>query len=401
MGDDPLLRLGILREPTLEEQLLASQIQIKAAAEIAQRLAAARRQTDRHPSEAQQEAGNYAKGKLPWKGLVIAVENPKGSVRSGTGKDGKAWSITMACDYGYFLGSTGKDKDHVDVFLGPLPECELVYVVNQVDPATGKFDEHKVLLGFTDETSARAGYLANYEDGWGGLGSIKAMTLDTFKGWLTAGPRTKQAEENDNGVSQRTVPVAAGDKQGGVSGGAEEAAGVPGVPGALPAGAGQALQPADAADASAGGGSRDEPRATVAVDLDGTLARNREPFDPGVIGDPRPGAKKWMEAFRQAGARLVIFTVRGDKELVRTWLTRHQIPFDYINENPDQPPDSSGKVIADFYLDDRAVNAAGPWSQVGQDIMDRMDKMAGTLACFSDPENLLELLQLMRYETSE
>jgi hypothetical protein len=95
----------------------------------------------------------------------------------------------------------------------------------------------------------------------------------------------------------------------------------------------------------------------VAVDLDGTLAEEVHPHDPEVIGAPRRGAKKWMKLLRKAGVRIIIFTVRDKPELIGKWLKQHGMPFDHINENPDQPPGTSGKVMADVYWDNRAFNA--------------------------------------------
>ncbi|WP_221366320.1 hypothetical protein, partial [Aeromonas caviae] len=143
------------------------------------------------PTEAQKEAGNYKKGHLKLQGLDIALENPKGSTRSGTDQDGRAWHSTMAHDYGYIKRTLGADGDHVDVFIGDKPDSETVYVVDQVDPKTGKFDEHKVMMGFADEQAAREGYLGNYEAGWKGLGAIKAMPVESFKRWVKEGDTTK------------------------------------------------------------------------------------------------------------------------------------------------------------------------------------------------------------------
>lgn len=129
---------------------------------------------------------------------------------------------------------------------------------------------------------------------------------------------------------------------------------------------------------------------TIAVDLDGTLAEIMEPFDPKRIGVVRTGAVKWMKAFKAAGARLIIFTVRGDKEQVAAWLEENEIPYDFINENPDQPEGTSGKVIADVYWDDRAVNAkdlAGSARKV-----ERLIKSAGDAYGVVDAYELLERL---------
>lgn len=163
------------------------QLTTHATSEPVRQIEAARAEVAPEPTEAQKEAGNYKKGHLTLKGLDIALENPKGSTRSGTDQDGRAWQSTMAHDYGYIKRTQGADGDHVDVFIGDKPESEMVYVVDQVDPKTGKFDEHKVMMGFADEHAARAGYLGNYEEGWQGLGAIKAMPVDAFKRWVKRG----------------------------------------------------------------------------------------------------------------------------------------------------------------------------------------------------------------------
>jgi hypothetical protein len=144
----------------------------------------AAKDTDTAPTEAQKKSGNYAKGKVSWQGLPLSIENPAGSTRSGTSAAGKKWSTQMRHHYGYILGSKGRDKDHVDVFVKPNTDSGfMVYVVNQVRPATGAFDEHKCMLGFATKAEAEQAYLANYEKGWKGLGSIVPMPLPKFKQW--------------------------------------------------------------------------------------------------------------------------------------------------------------------------------------------------------------------------
>ncbi|WP_368169719.1 LPD38 domain-containing protein [Aeromonas sp. R4-3] len=167
------------------------QLTTPATSEPVQQIEAARAEVAPEPTKAQREAGNYKKGHLKLQGLDIALENPKGSTRSGTDQDGKVWQSTMAHDYGYIKRTLGADGDHVDVFIGDKPDSEMVYVVDQVDPKTGEFDEHKVMMGFADEQAAREGYLANYEQGWEGLGAIKSMPVDTFKRWVKEGDTTK------------------------------------------------------------------------------------------------------------------------------------------------------------------------------------------------------------------
>ncbi len=64
-----------------------------------------------------------------------------------------------------------------------------VYVVDQIDPKTGEFDEHKIMYGFGSEAEARDAYLSNYEEGWQGLGRITGVDKDTFDKWLDSSDR--------------------------------------------------------------------------------------------------------------------------------------------------------------------------------------------------------------------
>lgn len=137
------------------------------------------------PSEAQREAGNYRKGHIKVQGLDISIENPQGSTRSGTDRDGKTWSVQMQDHYGYFRLTKGKDKEHIDTFVGPSPDAGMAYVVDQVEPSTGKFDEHKVMLGYASENEAREAYRRNYSEDWRGLGAITAMPVSKLKEWLS------------------------------------------------------------------------------------------------------------------------------------------------------------------------------------------------------------------------
>src|SRR5690606_21328555 len=145
-------------------------------------VAAAVAATELDPSELQREAGNYRKGKVRLHGLLISIENPKGSQRRPDWKP-------LAAHYGYINRTEGKDGDHVDVFIGPHLKSEIVFVVDQVT-AGGHFDEHKCLLGYTNAAAAKAAYLENYPNGWR-CGPVTSLTIDQFKAWLAAGDQTK------------------------------------------------------------------------------------------------------------------------------------------------------------------------------------------------------------------
>lgn len=162
-------------------------------ASFGERLKSAIAETETEPTEAQKKAGNYKKGHLSFGGYDYTVETPKGVTRSGKDEQGKPWSVTMQDTYGYILGKIGVDGDHIDMFINDAADLDTfdgnVYVVDQVNPETGEFDEHKVMYGYPSEEAATEAYLANYSKGWKGLGKVTSVPKATFDKWLESSDR--------------------------------------------------------------------------------------------------------------------------------------------------------------------------------------------------------------------
>jgi hypothetical protein len=137
-----------------------------------------------YPTAGRAQAGNYRKGHIRISGLDISIENPIGSHRR------PEWPA-LSAHYGYIRRTAGADGDHVDVFVkegtsetynGP------VFVIDQ--EIGGKFDEHKVMIGWRDRDAAVSAYLACYQAGWQ-VGPVTALTFDEFKAWLKDGDTTR------------------------------------------------------------------------------------------------------------------------------------------------------------------------------------------------------------------
>ena len=160
---------------------------------FSERLKNAIAETETEPTEAQKKAGNYKKGHLSFGGYDFTVETPKGAIRSGKDEQGKPWSVTMHDTYGYILGKIGVDGDHIDMFINDAADLDSfdgnVYVVDQVNPETGEFDEHKVMYGYPDEAAATKAYLSNYSKVWKGLGKVTSVPKATFDKWLESSDR--------------------------------------------------------------------------------------------------------------------------------------------------------------------------------------------------------------------
>jgi len=157
------------------------------------RIDKASEEVNTNPTDAQKEAGNYKKGHIKFDGFDISIENPKGSTRKGTDPDGNKWEAVLPADYGYFRGTVGKDKDHIDVFIGSKPESDKIYVVDQINPKTGNFDESKVMLGFDNVSRARNTYEKAYPKDWKGLKAITRTNKEGLKDWFENGRKCATA----------------------------------------------------------------------------------------------------------------------------------------------------------------------------------------------------------------
>lgn len=125
-----------------------------------------------------------AKGVAEFQGVSIALESPKGTMRSGVTPDGAEWETVLQDDYGEIEDTKGADGDPVDAFVGTNYDSDKVFVVDQIVPKTGKFDEHKVIFGAEVQEQAENIYTRNYDKNWKGLGAITEMSMKEFKTWV-------------------------------------------------------------------------------------------------------------------------------------------------------------------------------------------------------------------------
>lgn len=168
-------------------------------ARTADDVARAGERVNTEPTEAQAAAGNYSKGHVRLHGLDIAIENPKGSERSGVGDNGRRWTTKLdKAAYGYVKKTEGADGDQVDVYIGDKPESDRAFVIDQYDPKTGKFDETKTVLGVETRDEALAIYDHGFSDGTGpqrrkGVTEMSAAEFGEYLKGDTTGPAATEA----------------------------------------------------------------------------------------------------------------------------------------------------------------------------------------------------------------
>lgn len=94
---------------------------------------------------------------------------------------------------------------------------------------------------------------------------------------------------------------------------------------------------------------------TIAVDFDGTITKY-SPYP--IMGDIRPQIKPFLQKLHDNGYRLVLYTCRTGKYYNEALvaLQQHDLYdlFDWDMENRTASKEC-GKVVASFYLDDRAL----------------------------------------------
>lgn len=101
---------------------------------------------------------------------------------------------------------------------------------------------------------------------------------------------------------------------------------------------------------------------TVCIDIDGTISRYIEWVDAKTFGEVLPHCAETIHHLKADGWFVIIYTTRADKAEIKRFLDANNIPFDAINENPNQPPNAEGgKPYADVYVDDRAIQFDGDW----------------------------------------
>ena len=114
----------------------------------------------------------------------------------------------------------------------------------------------------------------------------------------------------------------------------------------------------------------------IAVDLDGVILNfNWDSWvrnDMRYFGTPIKGAKRALRRLRKRGYKIIIHTCRANPILnssyspdelymkIKKILIKNEIPFDEIWLG-------TGKPLADYYIDDRAVKFES-WEQVLEEI---------------------------------
>lgn len=92
---------------------------------------------------------------------------------------------------------------------------------------------------------------------------------------------------------------------------------------------------------------------TICVDFDGTVVEHVYP----EVGREVPGAVEVLQRLVDNGVRIILWTIRHDRELKDAvdWFSDRGIPLFGVNKNPEQDWTTSPKSYANHYIDVAAI----------------------------------------------
>ena len=127
----------------------------------------------------------------------------------------------------------------------------------------------------------------------------------------------------------------------------------------------------------------------ICVDFDGTIAEYDGWEGKSIFGKILPGVKEALGKLYNNGIEIIIYTCRGEIDAIEQYLETNEVPYHYINVNPRQPEGTSDvKLMSDWYIDDKGINADGNWDSIVEKVLNSRTKIANK---FKIPMGLLTL----------
>lgn len=127
----------------------------------------------------EKNANDPIKKKIKVQGVPICLEWLKGETREYKKGGVVKYKRLMEADYGYIPGTVDSDGEELDVYVGPDREARNAHVIRQMKK-TGGFDEHKVMVGYSSKSAAKASYIHHMggtPERFGGMHSIPMSSL--------------------------------------------------------------------------------------------------------------------------------------------------------------------------------------------------------------------------------
>jgi hypothetical protein len=150
-------------------------------------------------SKAEDTAGNFKKKHEKIHGIPVTIEVKEGHDRVKYKPNGDLkFKAKQYADYGAILGTKDADGMNTDAMVGPHKDSDKTYIIDQRKHDSGKFDEHKVMLGFNKRKKAIKAYTKSYADRHGKerVQDVVKTDIKGLKKWLKHGNLDKPASKD-------------------------------------------------------------------------------------------------------------------------------------------------------------------------------------------------------------
>ena len=108
----------------------------------------------------------------------------------------------------------------------------------------------------------------------------------------------------------------------------------------------------------------------IIVDFDGTIINNN--VYPN-FSEPKPGVKEALKKLKEEGYYISIHSCRNSLELTNRPKDAQKLMEEYLKDN-DIPFDEIiefSKPVADYYIDDRAIEFKDNWGEIVKRILEK------------------------------
>ncbi len=120
---------------------------------------------------------------MDFQGIPVQITHAPGDFKLGRDRDGRGWMARMKASRGIIRGLDGESRHETKAWIGPNPESQAIYRIEQAHP-DGEHDEEKLVLGFDDPVQAAKTIMAHYPEGQHPIRAIHQMPVGGLHDWL-------------------------------------------------------------------------------------------------------------------------------------------------------------------------------------------------------------------------
>jgi len=138
---------------------------------------------------------------MEFQGIPVQITHEPGQMKLGKTPEGKGWMTRMKASRGIIRGLDGAGRREVKAWIGPNPESQMAYRIDQ-ENAEGEHDEEKLVLGFNSPVEAAQAIMAHYPQGKSPVRAIHQIPTGGLEDWIAEGECWAETAHHHHGRPQ-------------------------------------------------------------------------------------------------------------------------------------------------------------------------------------------------------